>query len=111
MHRIKKVFFGGWGGRAKPLFLLSVVFMVIVGLASYFKTDGIRTVLDSDKKIRDKSDALKKIEVQNAELRERIKAAQAGSYETEKYAREKLLMAKENEAVFRFRDAPAKPDK
>jgi cell division protein FtsB len=89
-----------------------VVFLLIVGFASYFKTDGIRTVLDSDKKIKDKADSLKKIETQNAELREKIRAAQAGGYQTEKYAREKLMMAKENETVFRFRDAPnTKPEK
>ena len=105
MDQIKRFIFGGRGGRARPIFLLSVVFMLIVGLASYFKTDGIRAVLDSDKKIRERTEDLKKIEAQNAELRKKINEVQAGSYQTEKYAREKLLMAKENEVVFRFRDA------
>lgn len=105
MERVRRVIFNGLGGRARPVFLLSVVFLVIVALASYFKSDGIRSVLDSDKKIREKTEDLKKIEAQNAELRGKINAAQNGSYETEKYAREKLMMAKENEAVFRFRDA------
>ncbi|MBI3581469.1 MAG: septum formation initiator family protein [Nitrospinae bacterium] len=107
MDRIKRFLFGGRGGRARPIFLLSAVFLLIVGLASYFKTDGIRSVLDSDKKIREKTEDLTKMAARNAELREKINAAQAGSYQTEKYAREKLLMAKENEVVFRFRDAQA----
>ncbi|MBI3793865.1 MAG: septum formation initiator family protein [Nitrospinae bacterium] len=86
--------------------MLSVVFMLLVGLASYFKTDGIRAVLDSDKKIRAKTEELKKLDEQNAALRRKIESMQGGDYTVEKYAREKLFMAKKNETVFRFHEAP-----
>ena len=103
----KKIFFAVWGGgRAKTLFFLSLGFLIVVGLASYFKTDGIRTVFNSDRKLSEKMEDLKKVEAQNAALKEKIKSVQEGSYLMEKYARERLLMSKKDDMVFRFREAP-----
>ncbi len=99
-----KLFIGWGGGRAKPLFLLSISFAMVIGLASYFKVDGIRSVMDSDRKIQSRMEELKKTEAENAALRERIRSVQDGSYLMEKYAREKLYLARKNEMVFRFNE-------
>ena len=101
-------FFRGGGGRAKPLFFLSVAFVAVIGFASYFKVDGIRSVMDSDRKIQARMEDLKKAEAENSLLRERIKSVQDGSYLMEKYAREKLYLSRKNEVMFRFQDGPEK---
>jgi cell division protein FtsB len=107
---LKKVVANAWiGGRAKSLFILSLGFFLIVSLASYFKADGIRAVFDSDRKLRSKIEDLKKAEQQNTELQEKIKSVQDGTYLMEKYAREKLLLSKKDEMVFRFHDSAADP--
>lgn len=102
-----KVLWGG-GGRARPLFFFSLLFAVVVFLASYFKADGIRSVFEYDHKLAADMEGLKKIQAENEALREKIRSVRDGSYLMEKYAREKLLMARQNEVVFRFHEeAPA----
>lgn len=102
-------FVKGGGGRARPLFLFSLLFALVVFLASYFREDGIRNVIHSDHRLQSRKEDLKKIEEENAELREKIKSIKEGSYLMEKYAREKLFMVKDDEMVFRFYESPAPP--
>lgn len=97
------------GGRARPLFLFSLFFALIVSLASYFREDGIRHVVSSDRRLDARKEELKSREAENAELRARIKSVQQGSYLMEKYAREKLLMSKQDEIIFRFYETPPPP--
>lgn len=92
--------------RAKYLFFLSLVFALTVGAASYFKDDGIRSLIDRDHKIERDRRQLKRLEAENSLLRRRIKSIHEDSYLIEKFAREKLHLAKENELVFRFYEEP-----
>lgn len=100
-----KAFWEG-GGRARPLFFFSLLFAIVVFLASWFKADGIKSVLDYDHKLAADVEGLKKIQAENEALREKIRSVRDGSYLMEKYAREKLLMARQNEVVFRFHEEP-----
>ena len=92
--------------RARHLFLLSLVFAISVGAASYFKEDGIQDLIDSDRKVERQRMEQKRLEAENSLLRRRIKSIYDDSYLVEKFAREKLHLVKENEIVFRFYDEP-----
>ncbi len=94
----------GSGGRARPLFFFSLIFALIVFLASWFKEEGIKSVVDHDRKLAAQKEDLKRIEAENEQLRQQIRSVREGNYLMEKYAREKLLMARKNEVVFRFYD-------
>lgn len=103
MLRVRKSGNTGVGiSRAKSLFLLSVVFALVVGSASYFKNDGIRNVVDVEKKLEHEKKEVERLQAENNLLRRRIKSIQEGSYLMEKFAREKLMLGKENEVIFRF---------
>ncbi len=103
-----KILWGG--GRARPLLFFSLLFLIVVFLASWFKAEGIKSVFDYDNKLAADMEGLKKLQAENEALREKIRSVRDGSYLMEKYAREKLLMARQNEVVFRFSEEPA-PDK
>lgn len=105
-----KVLWGG-GGRARPLFFFSLLFAAVVFLASWFKDEGIKSVLDYDHKLAAEVEGLKTIQAENEALQEKIRSVRDGSYLMEKYAREKLLMARQNEVVFRFHEEPRRGDK
>ena len=91
---------------AKYLFFLSVIFALTVSAASYFKEDGIRNLLDRDRKIERERLQVKRLEAENSLLRRRIQSIHDDSFLIEKFAREKLHFIKENEKVFRFYDDP-----
>lgn len=105
-----KILWGG-GGRARPLFFFSLLFAAVVFLAVWFKDEGIRSVLEYDHKLAAEMEGLKKIQAENEALKEKIRSVREGSYLMEKYAREKLLMARQNEVVFRFYEAPPQENK
>jgi cell division protein FtsB len=92
--------------RAKYLFFLSVIFAVSVGAASYFKEDGIRNLIDRDRKIERERMQIKRLEAENSLLKRRIQSIHDDSFLIEKFAREKLHFVKENEKVFRFYEEP-----
>jgi len=88
--------------RAKYLFFLSVIFALSVGAASYFKEDGIRNLIDRDRKIERERRQIKRLEAENSLLKRRIRSIHDDSFLIEKFAREKLHFVKEDEKVFRF---------
>lgn len=106
----RKILWGG-GGRARPLFFFSLLFAAVVFLASWFKEDGIKSVFEYDHKLAADVEGLKKIQADNEALREKIRSVREGSYLMEKYAREKLLMARQGEVVFRFHEGSATAEK
>ncbi|MBI5178397.1 MAG: septum formation initiator family protein [Nitrospinae bacterium] len=77
-----------------------------MALASYFKSDGIKSVMDGDRRLQTRTEEFKRIEADNAALRQQIRSVEENSYLMEKFAREKLYLAKRNEVVFRFKDEP-----
>jgi len=99
---------GGATGRAKYVFLASLVFASAVGVISYYKEGGLNDLMNMDKKLERHRWALKRMEAENSLLRRRIKSIRDDSYLIEKFARERLHLVKENEIVFRFYDEPVK---
>ena len=92
--------------RPKYLFFLSLIFALSVSAASYFKEDGIRNLIDKDRKIELERREIKRLEAENSLLKRRIESIHNDSFLIEKFAREKLHLVKEDEMVFRFYEDP-----
>lgn len=88
--------------RSRRLFAFSLFFALTVGLASYFKDEGIRDLIHRDNKLERQRWTIKKLKAENSLLRRKITAIHNDSYLIEKFAREKLRLAKNNELIFRF---------
>lgn len=93
---------GSGPNRSRRLFAFSLFFAITVGLASYFKNEGIRDLIHHDNKLERQRWVVKKLKAENSLLRRKITAVHDDSYLIEKFAREKLRLAKNNEIVFRF---------
>lgn len=91
-------------GTTKPklLFYISIVLVVTMAVVSYFKKDGFRALFQIDDKIKKEEQTLKRLKEENRLLQNRVKTAREDPYHVEKFAREKLNLAKEGDVVFRF---------
>ena len=88
--------------RAKLLFYISIALVATMAAVSYFKKDGFRALFRIDDKITKEEQTLKRLKEENRLLRNRVKTAREDPYHVEKFAREKLNLAKEGDVVFRF---------
>ncbi|GMT42600.1 MAG: hypothetical protein IEMM0002_1011 [bacterium] len=93
---------GNGVSRAGQLFLLTLVFAVAVGAASWFKDGGIRDLISKDKSLERRRHDVENLESENNLLRAKILSIQSDSYLIEKFAREKLHLVKDGETIFRF---------
>ncbi len=87
-------------------FFLSVLVAIFFLTFSYFKKDGFKNILEVEKTVEIEQENLERIKAENEELRRKIKTARSDAYQVEKFAREKLNLAKKDELVFRFHEAP-----
>jgi len=89
---------------AKPklLFYISIGLVVTMAVVSYFKKDGFKALFRIDDQIIKEEQNLKRLKEENRLLRNRVKTAREDPYHVEKFAREKLNLAKDGDVVFRF---------
>jgi cell division protein FtsB len=88
--------------RPKLLFYISIALVATMAVVSYFKKDGFRALFQIDDQIKKEEQTLKRLKEENRLLRNRVKTAREDPYHVEKFAREKLNLAKEGDVVFRF---------
>jgi len=93
---------------AKRFFFLCLIFALVVTALSFFKKDGYRHQGAIDGRVKKVAKSLKAVKQGNKALREKIETIDKDSYQVEKYAREQLHLVKENETIFRFKEAKRK---
>ncbi len=93
---------------AKRFFFLCLIFALAVTALSFFKKDGYRHQGEIDGRVEKVAKSLKAIKKDNKALLGKIQSLDKDSYQVEKYAREQLHLVKENETIFRFKEAKRK---
>ncbi len=93
--------------RKKRVFLLILIFLLILGIFTFFGEKGIFNLLRIQKEVARIKEKNAKLEEENQKLREEVKRLQTDRRYIEEIARKELGMVKEGEIIYQF-DTPSK---
>ena len=91
----------------KRVFLFILIFLLILGIFTFFGEKGIFNLLQIQKEVARIKEKNLKLEEENQKLKEEVKRLQSDKRYIEEIARKELGMVKEGEIIYRF-DTPAK---
>ena len=95
--------------RKKRILLLILIFLLILGIFTFFGEKGIFNLLRIQKEVARIKEKNAKLEEENQKLREEVKRLQTDRRYIEEIARKELGMVKEGEIIYQFDDK--KPSK
>ena len=93
--------------RKKRVLLLILIFLLILGIFTFFGEKGIFHLLRIQKEVARIKEKNAKLEEENEKLREEVKHLQTDRRYIEEIARRELGMVKEGEIIYQF-DTPSK---
>jgi len=93
--------------RKKRVLLLILIFLLILGIFTFFGEKGILHLLRIQKEVARIKEKNAKLEEENQTLREEVKRLQTDRRYIEEIARRELGMVKEGEIIYQF-DTPSK---
>ena len=93
--------------RKKRVLVFILIFLLIVGIFSFFGEKGIFNLLRIQKEVARIKEKNAKLEEENRKLREEVKHLQTDRRYIEEIARKELGMVKEGEIIYQF-DTPSK---
>ena len=93
--------------RKKRVLLFILIFLLILGIFTFFGEKGIFNLLRIQKEVARIKEKNAKLEEENQKLREEVKRLQTDRRYIEEIARKELGMVKEGEIIYQF-DTPSK---
>ena len=88
--------------RKKRLLIVILVFLLILGLVSFFGEKGILHLLRLEKELVRIKESNKKMEEENEKLKEEVRRLKTDKRYIEEIARKELGMVKEGEIIYQF---------
>ena len=95
------------GMKKKRFLLLVLIFLLILGILTFFGEKGILHLFRLQKEVARIKEKNIKLEEENQKLREEVKRLQSDKRYIEEIARKELGMVKEGEIIYQF-DTPSK---
>ena len=96
--------------RKKRVLLLILIFLLILGIFTFFGEKGILHLLRIQKEVARIKEKNAKLEEENQTLREEVKRLQSDKRYIEETARKELGMVKEGEVIYQFDTPPTKKE-
>jgi cell division protein FtsL len=94
--------------RKKRVLLFILIFLLILGIVTFFGEKGIFNLLRIQKEVARIKEKNAKLEEENQKLREEVKRLQTDRRYIEEIARKELGMVKEGEIIYQFDDKKTK---
>ncbi len=94
--------------RKKRVLLFILIFLLILGIVTFFGEKGIFNLLRIQKEVARIKEKNTKLEEENQKLREEVKRLQTDRRYIEEIARKELGMVKEGEIIYQFDDKKTK---
>ena len=88
--------------RKRRLLIVILVFLLILGLVSFFGEKGILHLLRLEKELVRIKESNKKMEEENEKLKEEVRRLKTDKRYIEEIARKELGMVKEGEIIYQF---------